>query len=62
MGVFNIDCVIENQQESSRSVRIPKLLVDIGNELSWINYKYLDKISVEPEKKICGLLLQTDRK
>ena len=51
MGTFSVGCLIENQQDRSRSVRIPKLMVDTGSELTWVNYKYLDKIGVESEKK-----------
>ena len=51
MGLFSVGCSVENQQDRSRSVRVSKVMVDTGNELTWINYKYLEKIGVEPEKK-----------
>ena len=51
MGLFNTGCLIENQQDRSKKIRISKLLVDTGSELTWINQKYLEKIGIEQEKK-----------
>ena len=51
MGLFSVGCLITNQQERSRSVRIPKIMVDTGSELTWIGQKTLEKIGIEPEKK-----------
>ena len=51
MGLFNVGCSLENQQDRTRSVRVSKVMVDTGSELTWINYKHLEKIGVEPEKK-----------
>ena len=51
MGLFSVGCLLENQQDRSRSVRVPKVMVDTGSELTWISQKHLEKIGVEPEKK-----------
>ena len=51
MGLFSVGCLIENQQDRTRSVRVPKVMVDTGSELTWINHKHLEKIGIEPEKK-----------
>ena len=51
MGTFNTGCLIENQQDRSKKIRIPKLLVDTGSELTWISQKFLEKIDIEQEKK-----------
>ena len=51
MGLFSVGCLLENQQDWSRSVRVPKVMVDTGSELTWISQKHLEKIGVEPEKK-----------
>ena len=51
MGLFNTACLIENQQDRSKKIRIPKLLVDTGSELTWISQKFLEKIGIEQEKK-----------
>ncbi|MDA3939112.1 MAG: retroviral-like aspartic protease family protein [Spirochaetia bacterium] len=51
MGLFNVGCLITNQQERSRSARISKIMVDTGSELTWIGQKTLERIGIEPEKK-----------
>ena len=51
MGLFSVGCLIENQQDRTRSVRVSKVMVDTGSELTWINHKHLEKIGIEPEKK-----------
>ena len=51
MGLFNIGCLIANHQDRARSVRVPKIMVDTGSELTWINQKHLEKIGVAREEK-----------
>ncbi len=51
MGTFHIGCRVENHVNRSKSVRIPKLLVDTGSEYTWIPAATLAKIGVEKEKK-----------
>jgi predicted aspartyl protease len=51
MGTFHIPCKVENHVDRSRSVRIPKLLVDTGSEYTWIPVARLEKIGVVREKK-----------
>jgi len=51
MGLFNVDCLVENQQDRKRKVRISKILVDTGSELTWINYQHLEEIGIDTEKK-----------
>ena len=51
MGLFSVRCSLENQQDRNRSVRVSKVMVDTGSELTWIQHKHLEKIGVEPEKK-----------
>ena len=51
MGLFSVGCLIENQQDRARSVRVSRVMVDTGSELTWINHKHLEKIGIEPEKK-----------
>jgi predicted aspartyl protease len=51
MGAFHISCRIENHIDRSRSVRIPKLLVDTGSEYTWVPAAKLDRIGVSREKK-----------
>ena len=51
MGTFHTSCKIENHVDRSKSIRIPKLLVDTGSEHTWIPAAKLEKIGVKREKK-----------
>ena len=51
MGLFSVGCLLENQQDRTRRVRVAKVMVDTGSELTWISHRHLDAIGVEPEKK-----------
>jgi predicted aspartyl protease len=51
MGTFNTDCTVENHLDRSKSVHIPKLLVDTGSEFTWIAEKSLERIGIRREKK-----------
>ena len=41
----------ENQQDRTRSARVPDVVVDTGSELTWINREHLVRIGIEPEKR-----------
>src|SRR5438128_6143693 len=51
MGTFYVRCKVENHVDRSKSVVVPKLLVDTGNDYTWIPTKLLEKIGVQQEKK-----------
>ena len=51
MGTFYVRCKIENHVDRSKSVLVPKLLVDTGSDYTWIPAKLLEKVGVEREKK-----------
>ena len=51
MGLFSVGCLLENQQDRTRSVRVPKVMVYTGSELTWISHRHLEEIGVESEKK-----------
>jgi predicted aspartyl protease len=51
MGAFRVGCLVENHSDRSKSVRIPKLLVDTGSEYTWIAAVRLEQIGVVREKK-----------
>ena len=57
MGTFHTACTVENHVDRSKSVRIPKLLVDTGSECTWIPTAKLEKISVKREKKDVSFML-----
>ena len=51
MGTFYARCKLENPSDRSRSVVIPKLLVDTGSELTWVSERMLERIGIGREKK-----------
>ena len=51
MGTFYTKCKIENAVDRSKSVIVPRLLVDTGSEYTWVSEKSLEKIGVSREKK-----------
>ena len=51
MGTFYTGCRIENHVERTKSVEIPRLLVDTGSEYTWVAAAQLEKIGVKREKK-----------
>ena len=51
MGTFYTKCKIENPSDRTRSVVIPKLLVDTGSDYTWVPERVLERIGVQREKK-----------
>jgi predicted aspartyl protease len=51
VGTFYARCKLENPSNRSRSVVIPKLLVDTGSELTWVSERMLERIGIGREKK-----------
>ena len=51
MGLFRVVCLVENQQDRTRSVRVADVVVDTGSELTWISREHLVRIGIEPEKR-----------
>jgi predicted aspartyl protease len=51
MGAFYAKCKIENPTDRSRSVVIPKLLLDTGSEFTWALERMLERIGIRREKK-----------
>jgi len=51
MGTFYTKCKVENPVDRTRSVVVPKLLVDTGSEYSWVPERTLEKIGIQREKK-----------
>jgi predicted aspartyl protease len=51
MGTFYARCKIENPVDRSRSVVMPKLLVDTGSEYTWVPERTLERIGIQREKK-----------
>ncbi len=51
MGTFYTKCKIENPVDRSKSVVIPRLLVDTGSEYTWVPARTLERIDISTEKK-----------
>jgi len=51
MGTFYTGCKVVNHLHRTRTISIPKLLVDTGSEYTWIPMEKLEKIGVVREKK-----------
>jgi predicted aspartyl protease len=52
MGTFKIGCLIKNQVDREKSVKIPRLMVDTGSEATWIARKLLEKVEIKVEKRL----------
>ena len=50
METFYTKCKIENPTDRTRSVVLPKLLVDSGSEYTWVSERSLERIGIRPEK------------
>jgi predicted aspartyl protease len=62
METFSVSCKIENHVDRSKAVKIPKMMVDTGSELSWIPPKDLESIGVKREKKDLTFVMANGRK
>ena len=51
MGTFYTSCTVESHVDRSKSIRVPKLLVDIGSDDTWIPAAMLEKIGIKREEK-----------
>ena len=51
MRMFDGKCKIQNPTDRSRSVVIPKVLVDTGSEFTWAPERMLARIDIRREKK-----------
>src|SRR5690349_15010956 len=50
MGVFYVDCTVENMITPEKSARIKELIVDTGSEFTWLPKDVLTGIGVEVRK------------
>jgi predicted aspartyl protease len=51
MGTFTTSCVILNIGDRSRTVVLPKMLVNTGSEFTWAPRKELEASGIDLEKK-----------
>jgi predicted aspartyl protease len=57
MGTFYTKCKVQNPIDRTRSVVVPKLLVDTGSEYSWVSERTLERIGIQREKKDVAFVL-----
>ena len=50
MGIFSVECLLENQQSRTRSILVRDVLVDTSSELTWISREHLTTIGIQAEK------------
>jgi predicted aspartyl protease len=51
MGVFYVDCTVENMAAPERSAVIEQLIVDTGSEFTWIPSETLSTVGVDVRKR-----------
>ena len=51
MGVFRVDCTVENMALPEKSARIEQLLVDTGPGFTWIPREVLEGVEVTVRKR-----------
>lgn len=51
MGVFHVDCIIENVRKPRNITGVKRLMVDSGVEYTWIPEDVLETIGVQVAKK-----------
>jgi len=51
MGIFHIDCIIQNIGLPKKSITVRKLMIDSGSEFTWIPEEELAKASISVKKK-----------
>jgi predicted aspartyl protease len=57
VGTIYAKCRIINPSDRSRSMVIPKLLVDTVSEYTWVNARVLERIGIRREKKDVAFVL-----
>ena len=51
MGVFYVDCTVENMAARDKSAMIEQLIVDTGSEFTWLPGEVLEEIEVGVQKR-----------
>jgi len=57
MGTFHTSCTPQHLVHRDRMVQVPKLLVDTGNEYTWVDGTLLSTLGVQREKKDVAFLM-----
>jgi len=51
MGVFHVDCTVENMAAPDKSALIGQLIVDTGSEFTWVPKDILSDVGVDVRKR-----------
>ena len=57
MGTFHVGCKLENHVDRQQTVTIPRALVDMGSEYTWIPAETLEKIGINREEKVLSFTM-----
>lgn len=57
MGIFHVDCIIENVRKPRNITGVKRLLVDSGAEYTWLPEDILETIGVQVAKKDIQFLM-----
>lgn len=57
MGIFSVDCIVQNLASPRKSVTVKKLMVDSGAEFTWVPEKELKKAGISARKKDVAFLM-----
>jgi len=57
MGIFHVDCIVENVRKPRNVSGVKRLLVDSGAEYTWIPEDILETIGVQVAKKDIQFLM-----
>jgi predicted aspartyl protease len=57
MGAFHTRCKVENPTDRTRSIVLPRLLVDTGSEYTRVAERMLERIGIPREKKDVAFVL-----
>ena len=62
MGIFYVDCVIENTKLAKKSISVRKMMVDSGAEYTWVGEQELKEASITPKKKDVPFIMANGQK
>src|SRR5229473_4529061 len=60
MGVFYVDCTVENMASPDKSALIEQLIVDTGSEFTWIPKDSLSEVGVDVRKRNVQFVMAND--
>jgi predicted aspartyl protease len=62
MGIFYVDCIIQNITSPKKSVSVKKLMIDSGSEFTWVPEDELAKAEISVRKKDVSFVMADGQK